>query len=75
MTERIDLAKAVEMLTQAEDILLICHKNPDGDTLGSAGALLHALRAMGKRVAIFCSDPILVRRKQKKSVFGQKKTK
>ena len=67
MTERIDLAKAVEMLTQAEDILLICHKNPDGDTLGSAGALLHALRAMGKRAAIFCSDPILVRRKQKKA--------
>ena len=61
MTERIDLAKAVEMLTQAEDILLICHKNPDGDTLGSAGALLHALRAMGKRAAIFCSDPIAAR--------------
>ena len=55
MTERIDLAKAVEMHTQAEDMLLICHKNPDGDTLGSAGALLHALRAMGKRAAILCS--------------------
>ncbi|HIV87271.1 MAG TPA: bifunctional oligoribonuclease/PAP phosphatase NrnA [Candidatus Pygmaiobacter gallistercoris] len=58
MTEQIDLAKAVQMLTQAEDILLICHKNPDGDTLGSAGALLHALQAIGKRTAIFCSDPI-----------------
>lgn len=58
MTDRIDLAKAAQMLQQAEDILLICHKNPDGDTLGSAGALQHALRAMGKRTAIFCSDPI-----------------
>ena len=61
MTERIDLAAAVQLLTQAEDILLICHKNPDGDTLGSAGALMHALRAMGKRTAIFCSDPIASR--------------
>ena len=41
MTERIDLAKTLQMLGQAEDILLICHKNPDGDTLGSAGALQH----------------------------------
>ncbi len=58
MTERIDLAKALQMLQQAEDLLLICHKNPDGDTLGSAGALQHALEALGKRVAIFCSDQI-----------------
>lgn len=58
MTERIDLAKTLQMLGQAEDILLICHKNPDGDTLGSAGALQHALQAQGKRVAIFCSDKI-----------------
>ena len=50
MTERIDLAKTLQMLGQAEDILLICHKNPDGDTLGSAGALQHALQAQGKRV-------------------------
>ncbi len=36
----------------------MCHKNPDGDTLGSAGALYWALRALGKTAAVFCADPI-----------------
>ena len=58
MTERIDLAAVMERLAGAEDILLLCHKNPDGDTLGSAGALYWALTALGKRAAIFCSDPV-----------------
>lgn len=61
MTERIDLAAVMERLAGAEDILLLCHKNPDGDTLGSAGALYWALTALGKRAAIFCSDPVTER--------------
>lgn len=61
MIETITLEQAVEKLLQAEDILVLCHKNPDGDTLGSAGALLHALQAKGKRAAVLCSDPIAPR--------------
>ena len=61
MTELIDLAAAALRLLGAQDILLLCHKNPDGDTLGSAGALCLALQSLGKRAALFCSDEIPAR--------------
>ena len=57
-TEMLNLTQAVQRLQQADRILLLCHKNPDGDTIGSAAALYHALRAQGKTAAIACSDPI-----------------
>ncbi|MGN0975321.1 MAG: bifunctional oligoribonuclease/PAP phosphatase NrnA [Gemmiger sp.] len=58
MTESVDRATAAARLRAADDILILCHKNPDGDTVGSAGALYLALISMGKNVAILCSDPI-----------------
>ena len=58
MSELLDIAAAVNRLLRAENILLLCHKNPDGDTLGSAGALYHALKGLGKTVAVLCADPI-----------------
>lgn len=58
MTESVDRATAAARLRAANDILILCHKNPDGDTIGSAGALYLALRSMGKNAAILCSDPI-----------------
>ena len=58
MSEMLDAAAAASRLLAADDILLICHKNPDGDTLGSAAALFHALKALGKTVAVICADPM-----------------
>ena len=58
MTELLQMEEAVSMLLKAEDILLLCHKNPDGDTVGSAAALYHALRALGKQAAVLCADGI-----------------
>ncbi len=58
MSERIDVHETVSRLLRADDILIISHKNPDGDTLGSAGGLFWALKALGKTTAVFCSDPI-----------------
>lgn len=58
MTEAVDRKTAVQRLRGADDILILCHKNPDGDTIGGAGALSLALQALGKRVAVLCSDPI-----------------
>lgn len=46
------------MLKAADNILVLCHANPDGDTLGSGYALLYALQSMGKSVRLACSDPI-----------------
>ena len=48
--------QAAALLHAADDILILCHTKPDGDTLGSGFALLYALRALGKRVKIDCAD-------------------
>lgn len=58
MTESVDRQTAVLRLRGADDILILCHKNPDGDTIGSAGALYLALKTLGKNAAVLCSDPI-----------------
>lgn len=58
MTESVDRQTAVLRLRGAEDVLILCHKNPDGDTIGCAGALCLALKALGKNAAVLCSDPI-----------------
>lgn len=61
MSENIEITSVISRLLKAENILILCHKNPDGDTLGSAGALYWALRAVGKTAAVFCADPINAR--------------
>lgn len=58
MTESVDRQTAVLRLRGAENVLILCHKNPDGDTIGCAGALCLALKALGKNAAVLCSDPI-----------------
>ena len=58
MTEYLEMPAAVKELLAEDEILILCHKNPDGDTIGSAGALYWALRALGKTAAVLCSDPI-----------------
>lgn len=59
MNEMLDLAGVLSRLLKAERILLLCHKNPDGDTLGSAAALYWALKKLGKEeVAVLCADLI-----------------
>lgn len=54
----INLQRAAQTLAEAQDILLIAHKSPDGDTLGSCYALYYALTGMGKRARVACSDPV-----------------
>ncbi len=58
MTQYISLQQAADHLRRAEDILLLAHQYPDGDTLGSNYALCIALQSMGKRVRVLCGDPI-----------------
>ncbi len=58
MTQYITDKQAADLLRQADNILLLAHQYPDGDTLGSNYALCLALRSMGKRVRVLCGDPI-----------------
>lgn len=55
------IQEAARYLTQHDDYLILCHQKPDGDTVGSAFALREALRAMGKRAQVACSDPFTPR--------------
>lgn len=43
---------------KADNILLISHKRPDGDTLGSTIAFYFYLKSIGKKVTMACIDPV-----------------
>lgn len=66
-------AKDVAKLILANDnILILCHKSPDGDTLGCAFSLYHALTKLGKTARVECSDEFPKRYSQ---VYGDYKNK
>lgn len=46
-----DLPSIAALLRTRDDFVICGHVSPDGDCLGSQLALMHALRAIGKRVA------------------------
>ncbi len=48
MTEQLNVQQMAEKLLAADDILILCHKNPDGDTVGCGSALYYALLALEK---------------------------
>lgn len=50
--------QAKRLIDKSEKILLIAHRKPDGDTLGSCIALYHALKKEGKEVSMACIDEI-----------------
>ena len=45
-----------ETLRASHKVLLVAHKKPDGDTLGSSSSVLNWLIREGKDVSIFCRD-------------------
>lgn len=55
---RIDRKETARRLLEKDDILILCHRNPDGDTLGSGFGLHFALKQLGKRSRVLCNDPI-----------------
>ncbi|MCD7767720.1 MAG: DHH family phosphoesterase [Oscillospiraceae bacterium] len=52
------VAECAAALRAADDVLLLTHARPDGDTLGSAAALCAALRRLGKRAALYPNPEI-----------------
>lgn len=46
------------LLRQWDKILVMSHASPDGDTLGSASALLRGFSSLGKQVDFLCADPV-----------------
>lgn len=54
----VDIARVGEVLAESEDVLILTHKNPDGDCLGTGTALCRYLLREGKRATVANSDPI-----------------
>lgn len=56
--ENITLEQAAEFLKEHDRYLILMHKSPDGDAVGSGYALCMALRSIGKKADTLCGDPI-----------------
>lgn len=52
------LSEAIRLLNKKNDWLLLCHENPDIDTLGSALALCSIAKRLGKRARVIGKDPL-----------------
>ena len=48
----------VKQINDAQNIVIMTHTNMDGDAIGSASALCHALRSLSKRCVILLEDEI-----------------
>lgn len=57
MTEPVDLAAAVSVLDTAESVTVLCHIQPDADTVGSGLALAQVLRRRGIPVRVSFAEP------------------
>lgn len=55
---RIDVKECAEILAQKDNILILTHAHPDGDTLGCGFALCRALLKMGRICSVINSDEI-----------------
>lgn len=56
--KNIDVKECSALLKEYDNYLILTHRNPDGDTLGSAFALKRALATMGKKTMVRCIDEI-----------------
>lgn len=57
-SETVGYREAAAFLKSNDGFCIVSHAHPDGDTLGSAAALVLALRKMGKSAFAVCADSI-----------------
>ena len=55
---RIDVKQCAALLKEHNDILILTHAHPDGDTLGAGFGLCRALLKIGKRARVINADDI-----------------
>ena len=54
----ISVTELCEILREKDNYTLLAHAQPDGDTIGSCYSLAYALKLIGKKVRVLCSDAI-----------------
>lgn len=55
---KLDFLTLFDKVCAAENALIIGHRRPDGDCVGSAAALTHLLHSMGRRAEVMFPDPV-----------------
>lgn len=55
---RAEAAAILAVIKESRNVLMVSHKDADGDTLGSALAMADVVAAMGKTVAMRCPPPV-----------------
>jgi phosphoesterase RecJ-like protein len=58
---KINISQAIlarEKINQAGNILIVTHRNPDGDAIGSVTAMIEYLRGLDKEYIAFCFDGV-----------------
>lgn len=55
---KINVEKCAQILREKDNILILTHAHPDGDTLGCGFALCRALLKLGKSARVICADDI-----------------
>lgn len=46
----------LKVLDNSKSVLIVSHKQPDGDTVGAALALAHYVESLGKTYSLYCAD-------------------
>ena len=64
---RINIEQCANILKEKDNILILTHAHPDGDTLGSGFGLCRALLKLGKKARVICADEI---QSKYLSIFG-----
>jgi len=54
----LNFSEAINLIKSSNDILILTHKNPDGDAIGSVLGLAGALDCLGKNAKCFSKDAI-----------------
>src|SRR5437763_1812247 len=57
---KVNFTEARQKIADANRILILTHRAPDGDAIGSILALYHVLKRFGKDVCMGCADPVPV---------------
>ena len=55
---KINVEKCAQLLKEWDNILILAHAHPDGDTLGGTFALCRALLKLNKKARVICEDAI-----------------
>ena len=56
--QRIGYEETEQFLLENDNFLVVCHACPDGDTVGSASALVMLMRKKGKTAWAYCPDEV-----------------